>query len=84
LNPELILLDVEVPGLDSFELVTTLSRELPAIRVVMFSGFLRPEFQERALESGAWGFLSKGATPKDVVQALRRVAMGHVVGGEDD
>lgn len=84
LRPELVLLDVDVPGLDSFELVSSIAQKLPSMRVVMFSGYLRPEFQERALASGAWGFISKGATPKDVVHALRRVAAGHVVGDDED
>ncbi len=84
LNPDLVLLDVDVPGLDAFDLVATLARQTPSIRVVMFSGYQHPDFQEQALANGAWGFISKGTTPKEMVHALRRVAAGQVVGGEEE
>lgn len=86
LIPDVVLLDIDIPGIDGFEIVRRISRELPSVRVVMFTGQARTGYFEQALESGAWGFLLKSAPTQDILGALRRVALGEVVildGGHD-
>jgi len=79
LAPDLVLLDIDLPGLDAFELVQRLARYAPRSRVVMFSGHLRSDYLELALAAGAWGYISKSSSTHALLEALRRVARGDVV-----
>jgi two-component system, NarL family, response regulator DesR len=86
LIPDVVLLDIDIPGIDGFEIVRRIRRELPTVRVVMFTGQARSGYFEQALESGAWGFLLKSASTQVILGALRRVALGEVVihDGDDE
>jgi DNA-binding NarL/FixJ family response regulator len=79
LAPDLVLLDIDMPGLDAFQLVEDACRRLPEVRVVMFTGYSRPDYLEEALRRGAWGYLSKSATTQGLLESLRRVVRGEVV-----
>lgn len=83
LSPDLVLLDIDMPGVDAFALVKTIGERLPNARVVMFTGYSHPEYLEQALANGAWGYLSKSESPKALLDALRRVIRGEVVCDED-
>lgn len=83
LLPDLVLLDVDMPGPDPFEALLELGRVVPSARVVVLSGHVRRELVDRALEAGAWGYLSKGESPQAILEALRRVHAGEVVIGGD-
>lgn len=77
--PDLVLLDIDMPGVDAFELVKTIGDYLPNSRVVMFTGYSRPDYLEQALANGAWGYVSKSESPQALLDALRRVMRGEVV-----
>jgi two-component system response regulator DesR len=77
--PDVVLLDIDMPGIDAFDVVRQLARTLPTARVVMFTGYTRKEYFELALQSGAWGYVSKSTSTQDLLNALRRVARGEVV-----
>lgn len=79
LAPDLVLLDIDMPGVDAFALVKTIGERLPNSRVVMFTGYSHPEYLEQALANGAWGYLSKSESPQALLDALRRVVRGEVV-----
>ncbi len=79
LAPDLVLLDIDMPGVDAFALVRVIGERLPASRVVMFTGYSHPEYLEQALANGAWGYLSKSEPPQILLDALRRVLRGEVV-----
>ncbi len=79
LRPDVVLLDIDIPGVDGFELVRQLGRELPGVRVVMFTGHARKDYFEQALASGAWGFVLKSAPTQYLLDAVRRVSRGEVV-----
>lgn len=83
LAPDLVLLDVDMPGPDPLEALVELGRIAPSARVVVLSGHVRRELVDRALEAGAWGYLSKGESPRAILEALRRVHAGEVVIGSD-
>lgn len=69
----LVLLDLTMPGKDPLESI----RDLPeTTRVVVFSGYDDPQTVASALESGAHGFLKKGAQLEEMLDVLRRVAAG--------
>jgi DNA-binding NarL/FixJ family response regulator len=76
LQARVVLLDIEMQGPDSFEVVDALRRELPEIRVIMFSAHVRDHYIDEAVTRGAWGYLSKSDDPDEIVDAIRRVAQG--------
>jgi DNA-binding NarL/FixJ family response regulator len=73
-----VLLDVDIPGTDSFDLVQALGRHRPDVKVVMLSGHLRLDIVDRALAAGAWGYLSKNDDVHSLVAALERVVAGEI------
>ena len=73
---DVVLLDVDIPGRDSFEALAELSAGEPSIRVIMLSGHVRSDYIDRAVEAGAWGYLSKGEENDVILDAIRRVAAG--------
>lgn len=82
-EPDVVLLDIDMPagggGGDSFDLVQRLGEVAPSARVVMFSGHVRGEYIDKAVDSGAWGYLSKNESLEEVLDAIRRVAAGEFV-----
>ena len=77
--PEIVLLDVDMPGMDPLAALERLSRECPNTRTVVFSGHIRRELVERAVESGAWGYVSKNDDEAELIRAIRSVAEGEFV-----
>lgn len=78
-RPDVVMLDIDMPGRDCFDLVRELCRIVPASRVLMFSGHVRPDYVDRAVEAGAWGYVSKNDSMDDVLAAIKRVAAGEFV-----
>src|SRR3982751_2995285 len=60
LEPDAVLMDLEMPVLDGFEATRLLRRLLPACRVVVLTASLSPEDARRARTAGAAGYLTKG------------------------
>lgn len=83
LRPHIILMDIDMPGVDTFGLVRTVSEAYPDVRVIMFSGHVTAEYVDRALDSGAWGYLCKDEDPAALLDGLRRVAGGELAFGKE-
>lgn len=83
LSPDIMLMDVDMPGVDTFALVEHLSLTYPDVRIVMFSGHAQPAFVERAFDCGAWGYLSKNDDTAALIDGIRRVGAGAVVLSND-
>jgi DNA-binding NarL/FixJ family response regulator len=75
--PDLLLVDVALPGMSGIELVRRVTDRWPEIRCVMLSGHVRPSYVERAFAAGAKGYLPKGK-PEEVGHAIRCVLHGDV------
>lgn len=82
-KPHIVLLDIDLPGRDPFDALSELAAECPDVRTIMFSGYIRSDFIDRAVESGAWGYLAKGESADVVVDAIQRVLHGEFVMGPD-
>jgi two-component system, NarL family, invasion response regulator UvrY len=67
LEPEAVLMDLEMPVLDGFHATRLLGRLLPACRVVVLTASLRPEDANRARRAGAIGYLTKGCSADHLV-----------------
>jgi two-component system nitrate/nitrite response regulator NarL len=78
-EPDVVLLDIRMPGLDGLQLLDRLGKQYPETKVVILSGVEEPELAAEALRRGAKAFLGKGIDPADVAPVLRRVVEGEVV-----
>lgn len=76
LKPDLLVTDIEMPGLSGLELAQRIQRhELPC-KVVIVTTFARGGFLRRALDAGVSGYLLKDAPAEDLAEALRKVQRG--------
>ncbi|MGH3624149.1 MAG: response regulator transcription factor, partial [Sciscionella sp.] len=75
-QPDVALLDVQMPGKDGLTAAAELAGALPACRVVVCTTFGRPGYLARAMSAGAVGFVVKDAPPEQLVDAVRRVHRG--------
>ncbi|MFE9580165.1 response regulator [Nocardia sp. NPDC006044] len=75
-NPDVVLLDVEMPGLDGISVAAQLHASHPEVRVLMVTTFGRPGYLRRAIDSGASGFVVKDTPARELADAVRRVQMG--------
>lgn len=74
LLPDVVLLDIEMPGPDAFEIADRLHRALPSIRIVFLSAHVREAFLAAAYRCGASGYFSKADRLCGIVDAIRRIA----------
>lgn len=79
LSPEIVLLDIDMPGRDSFEALQEMSQSHPNTRTIMMSGYIDANLIEKAMACGAWGYLSKSAGARAVVNAIKDVGNGEFV-----
>ena len=78
-QPDVALLDIEMPGGDGLSAAAALHERLPGCRVLILTTFGRPGYLRRALESGAVGYLLKDAPPAELAAAVRKAAAGQRV-----
>ncbi|MFC5718845.1 response regulator transcription factor [Streptomyces gamaensis] len=76
---DVVLLDIEMPGMTGLDAAAQVRRELPGLKVVILTTFGRPGYLRRAMESGADAFLVKDAPAAQLADALRRVLRGERV-----
>lgn len=75
-QPDVVIMDLQLPGLSGIEATQALISADPAARVLIFSTFARDEEIHRALRAGALGYLQKSASRPDLLAAIRAVAAG--------
>jgi two-component system, NarL family, invasion response regulator UvrY len=73
---DLVLLDMNLPELGGFELLSRLSTVAPNLPVLVLSMHAEPLYVTRAMEAGARGYVSKNIAPDELVAAIRQVASG--------
>lgn len=76
--PDVLLLDIDLPGLNAFAAARHMQSLHPDIRIVFLSAYHHDNFIRQALEVKAWGYLTKTENFKTVLQAVRDVAGGWV------
>jgi two-component system response regulator DesR len=76
LAPDLLVTDIEMPGLTGLELAQRIQRQQWPCKVVIVTTFARAGFLRRALDAGVSGYLLKDAPAEDLAQALRTVHGG--------
>ncbi len=75
-QPDVVLMDITMPGLNGLEAATRLAKEFPGVRVIILSMHDNEEYVWRALKAGAAGYLLKKAAMAELATALQRVTLG--------
>lgn len=75
-RPDIILMDISLPGIDGIEATKTIVEGDPEVRVVMLTAFSDRDRVLAALDAGAVGYLLKDAEPKELFDAVRAAARG--------
>jgi DNA-binding NarL/FixJ family response regulator len=76
LKPDLLVLDAMLPGLNGVDLLRRLTKRLPGLRVLVFSGHENPIIVRQMLEAGARGFVEKTAGIQEFRKGLATIALG--------
>lgn len=82
-NPDVVLLDMRMPGLDGLGCLERIRIRYPKVKVVVLSVFANPEQIQAALKRGASGYIVKNINPLDLASAIRQAVEGtvyHAVG----
>ncbi len=76
LSPDVVLMDIRMPGIGGLEATRKITRSLPDTRVLVLTAWLEETFAQRLLDAGAYGFISKDSQHGEMVGAIRDVFGG--------
>src|SRR5690606_25439026 len=76
LRPAIVLLDIEMPGPDPFEVADDLRRQCENTRVIILSAYVRDHYISAAYKVGVWGYFSKSDDADAIVEGIRKVDRG--------
>lgn len=76
LRPDLVLLDLQLPGMSGIDVIVALRKEFPQARIVVVTASRGDVQAVRALEAGASGYLLKSALRRELVETVRAVYHG--------
>lgn len=74
--PDVMVLDIAMPGMNGVEVARRLRRDLPHIRILALSAYVDKRFVQEMLKAGAAGYVTKAAAATELPRAIRAVAEG--------
>lgn len=75
-DPDVMLMDVRMPGMDGIEATKKIQRLYPDIKIIAVTACGEDPFPSRLLQAGASGYLTKGASTEEMVKAIKTVMAG--------
>lgn len=78
LRPDLVIADIEMPGLDGIEATRRLRARLPGVKVLILSLQVEPSCMRAVFDAGARGYLPKTAVPEEIERAVHEVLAGRI------
>ena len=75
-RPEVVLMDINLPGMNGIECVAKLKQAMPSVKIIMLTAFEDSEQVFNALSAGAFGYLVKSNRPAKILEAIREVHAG--------
>jgi HlyD family secretion protein len=82
-KPDVIVLDLELPGVDSTELIEAIRSNLPQIGILVFSIHREPVFVQKAIAAGAKGYILKGCSEQELIDGIIAVYKGYAQLSQD-
>jgi DNA-binding NarL/FixJ family response regulator len=79
LRPDVVLLDIRLPGLNGIDVARALQRDLPEIRVIMLTAYHQEQYVRALFAIGVHGFLLKTASGEELISAVHAVRRGEQV-----
>jgi DNA-binding NarL/FixJ family response regulator len=76
LKPELVIMDVRLPGIDGISALRRIQQGAPSVKSVVFSAYGDKRLLSDAIAAGARGYVMKGSPPEDLLRAIRAVSAG--------
>lgn len=76
LKPDLVLMDIQMPGMDGLDALSEINREMPEARVIMLTVRAEDDRLFQAIKNGAQGFLLKNIRSRELLEMLRGVIKG--------
>jgi DNA-binding NarL/FixJ family response regulator len=77
LDPDVVLMDISMPGLNGLEATRLIKKQMPHIKVLVLSAHDKDEYILNVVRSGANGYLLKNTSAEDLFAAIRAVHSGH-------
>ena len=79
LLPDVVLMDIDLPGMDGLAVTGVLRKELPHVKILILSIHQDKNYLFRVIRAGAHGYVSKGAAPAELVRAIGAVYDGELL-----
>jgi len=76
LSPDVILLDMKMPGLDGLSTIPILRKRFPAVQIIVLTSYQEKELVQGAISSGAISYLLKDVSARELAEAVRRAYTG--------
>ncbi len=76
LQPDIVILDINLGNSSGLELATRLIAEHPALKVLVLSGYDYPQYVRHAMQHGIMGYVLKGSSSQELIKAVQTVAQG--------
>jgi DNA-binding NarL/FixJ family response regulator len=77
--PDLILLDINMPGRSGFEVLNDVRKSYPLLPVIMVSVQPESQYALRCLQAGATAYVSKSSAPEDLVPTIQKILSNHAM-----
>jgi len=77
--PDVIIVDIQLPGMNGIELIRRVKREFPEIEAITLTVFDDEQFAKQAIKAGAIGYVIKDAAKDELVKAVRAAAKGETL-----
>lgn len=78
LHPQIILLDLNIPGSDFYDNISQIRRICPWAKILVYTAYYGPDLEKPLRKVGVSGCLLKGVVPAEIIKAIRQVANGEI------